>query len=69
MKLIKNNNSNKFLITYKESNLPEDISGSKMTVKKKYIQDSNIFHHLPSQRKVRSCRVVGLGKSAVPGGL
>jgi hypothetical protein len=47
-------------MTYKENNLPEEISGSKMTMREIHPGFKQIVHSLPIQGKVLSCRVVGL---------
>lgn len=49
-----------FLIRYKEVNLPEEISGSKLTVRKIHPEFKQILHDLPNQGKVMSCRVAEL---------
>ena len=52
--------SNKFLTAYKKKNLPKEISGSQMTVRRTHPGFKQIVHDLPSQGKVMSCKVVGL---------
>lgn len=54
--LIKNNTSDKFLRTYKESNLPEEIPGGKMTVRNIHPGFTQIFHDLPNQGTVIATR-------------